>query len=483
VSTFIDGADVRFPADVRNSAADVRPPAEARNGAAPPSMVPEPAAEPEHCDKRGERGAADDTGSMWLQDEIARRIAAKGGSGSRHARRDNPDPSAAPGYVPRHSKATPGPAAAAPGQVGGLPPTRRRSPNPTPGTSDPWVGPGRSDPVRADLGRSTVGSPSRPADPLPARPPAGSPPRPSGAAAARLLSAPVLSAPVVAPPHPVTPYPAAAHPVAANPTAAHPVTPPVAAPPVTAPPAARPPVAPPPGSGPPRPPSSPGAPDAADPTAAWPVTPSRPLTPPAAGSSVGDVRPSGVPTRPARNAPDTGPRDEILWSASSLPPSAPAEAEEGPAATPAPGTVSVPEQRVGEAPRGARFQRPDEPEAEAPAKRVRVVLAERKGVARPVRTVVDIQEATAVGELLRSNLIGSQLRVALRFAAGAGLTLGVLPLLFALFPAIGEFNVFGLRLPWLLLGVLVYPFLFGLGWWHTRTAERVEQNFADHVQE
>ena len=36
---------------------------------------------------------------------------------------------------------------------------------------------------------------------------------------------------------------------------------------------------------------------------------------------------------------------------------------------------------------------------------------------------------------------------------------------------------------WLLLGVLVYPFLLGLGWWHTRTAERVEQNFADHVQD
>jgi hypothetical protein len=114
---------------------------------------------------------------------------------------------------------------------------------------------------------------------------------------------------------------------------------------------------------------------------------------------------------------------------------------------------------------------------------VRVVLAERKGVARPVRTVVDIQEGTAVGELLRSNLIGSQLRVALRFAAAAGLTLGMLPLLFALFPAIGRVDVLGLRLPWLLLGLLVYPFLLGLGWWHTRTAEKVEQNFADHVQD
>ncbi len=114
---------------------------------------------------------------------------------------------------------------------------------------------------------------------------------------------------------------------------------------------------------------------------------------------------------------------------------------------------------------------------------MRVVLAERKGVARPVRTVVDIREGTAVGELLRSNLISSQLTVAVRFALGAGLTLGVLPLLFAMFPEIGRIEILGLRLPWLVLGVLVYPFLLGLGWWHARTAERVEQNFADHVQD
>ncbi|NMH81009.1 hypothetical protein HF577_28445 [Pseudonocardia xinjiangensis] len=112
-----------------------------------------------------------------------------------------------------------------------------------------------------------------------------------------------------------------------------------------------------------------------------------------------------------------------------------------------------------------------------------MVLAERKGVARPVRTVIDIQEGTGVGELLRSNLIGSQLAVALRFAVFAGITLGVLPVLFYIFPEIGRMEVLGLRVPWLLLGVLVYPFLFGLGLWHTRTAERVEQNFADHVQD
>jgi hypothetical protein len=117
------------------------------------------------------------------------------------------------------------------------------------------------------------------------------------------------------------------------------------------------------------------------------------------------------------------------------------------------------------------------------SKRVRVVLSERRGGTRPVRTVVDIQENTGVGELLRNNLIRSQLRHAVRFAVLAGFTLAVLPVLFATFPEIGRTEVLGIRVPWLLLGGLVYPFLLAVGWWHTRTAERVEQDFADHVQD
>jgi hypothetical protein len=163
--------------------------------------------------------------------------------------------------------------------------------------------------------------------------------------------------------------------------------------------------------------------------------------------------------------------DTVLWSAH-MPPAAP----DGTAlATPAL-PIDVPEPRSAE---------PGEPVTESglPVRRVKVILSERRNQAHPVRTVVDIQEGGAVGELLRSNLIGSQLTVALRFALFAALTLGLLPLAFAVFPEIGRTEVLGLRLPWLLLGVLVYPFLLGLGWWHTRTAERVEQNFADHVQD
>jgi len=139
-------------------------------------------------------------------------------------------------------------------------------------------------------------------------------------------------------------------------------------------------------------------------------------------------------------------------------------------------------------PVGARFDRAEpptrtEPEDVDPPRRVRVVLAERKGVARTVRTVVDVQEGTAVGELLRANLIRGQLGVAVRIGVIALLVLGSLPVLFAVYPELGRLEVLGLRLPWLILGVLVYPFLLGLGWWHTKAAEKVEQNFAEHVQD
>jgi hypothetical protein len=115
--------------------------------------------------------------------------------------------------------------------------------------------------------------------------------------------------------------------------------------------------------------------------------------------------------------------------------------------------------------------------------RVRVVLSERKGVARPVRTIKEVQEGTAVGELLRRDLIRSQLMVTLRFGALAVLVLGTLPALLTLLPTVGQFHVLGLRVPWLLLGVLMYPFLVGVAWRYTRVADRVEQNFADHVQD
>lgn len=116
-------------------------------------------------------------------------------------------------------------------------------------------------------------------------------------------------------------------------------------------------------------------------------------------------------------------------------------------------------------------------------RRVRIVLSERRTTAQSVRPVVDVQDPGSVGTTLRNGLVSNQLGLAVRVFGVALLGLGLLPALFAAFPSIGELSVIGLRVPWLLLGFLVYPFLFGLGWWYVNSAERVEQDFAEGVQD
>lgn len=113
-------------------------------------------------------------------------------------------------------------------------------------------------------------------------------------------------------------------------------------------------------------------------------------------------------------------------------------------------------------------------------RRVRIDLAARRRV-RVDRPLREIEEQTLVGEVLVQGLIRAQLAVALRLSAVVALLLGGLPLLFALVPALARAEVLGLRLPWLLLGVLAYPFLFAVAWVHIRQVERNEQDLTDFV--
>ncbi|MHA6779474.1 hypothetical protein ACVGOW_00505 [Pseudonocardia saturnea] len=451
---------------------------------APPSVTPGP----DDGDPR------DDTGSSWLQEEIRRRMAERSsGSGGRHARRDPAgDPPGGVEHVPRHSVATPGPGAPPPGPIGGpsLPPTgapvrRRHDPEP----DDGWSGPGEE-----------VDPPARPGRRVPQAFRPGARGVPTNAPAT--FGGPGFTAPATRPPPPapperlVRPEPAqfggpgfAAPATREDPevgerATAFPVPPaPVASAPVL-------------------PATIPHTDHTPHPAAAEVLPPrsaARLLAGPGAAEVLGRPRPIAPdqrapgpwdrldPTGPQDRLELTGPldpidpdddvlpgpdgEDTVLWTAH-----VPPLAEDGTVTASPALPVDVPEPRAAEA--GELVTG-----SGLPVRRVKVILSERRNQAHPVRTVVDIQEGGAVGELLRSNLIGSQLTVALRFALLAGLTLGLLPLAFAVFPEIGRTDVLGLRLPWLLLGVLVYPFLLGLGWWHTRTAERVEQNFADHVQD
>jgi hypothetical protein len=113
-----------------------------------------------------------------------------------------------------------------------------------------------------------------------------------------------------------------------------------------------------------------------------------------------------------------------------------------------------------------------------PPRRTRVVLSEvagRRTVADRARA--DLVEQTPVGEALVKGLVRAQLALALRLSLVVAAGLGALPLLFAVAPAVGEVSVFGVQLPWLLLGVLSFPFLGGVGWAYVRWAERNEQEF------
>ncbi|HEX5561949.1 MAG TPA: hypothetical protein VFX52_09940 [Nocardioidaceae bacterium] len=118
----------------------------------------------------------------------------------------------------------------------------------------------------------------------------------------------------------------------------------------------------------------------------------------------------------------------------------------------------------------------------APARRVRV-SSPRVGTGRPrppsVSSEIDAQ--TELGEVYVRSLVRSQLLLAVQVTLALGLSLGLLPVLFALVPASRTVRVAGLPLPWLLLGVVVYPCLVALGWLYVRRAERNERAFAELV--
>ena len=117
-----------------------------------------------------------------------------------------------------------------------------------------------------------------------------------------------------------------------------------------------------------------------------------------------------------------------------------------------------------------------------PPKRVRVVLAERKRARRVVRTLAEVEEQTVVGEMLVRDLMRHQLGTSLLLALIVIVVFGALPLAFAYVPRLGQLSVFGLRLPWLLLGLVAYPFLFAIGWVYVRRADRHERAFVKLVE-
>jgi hypothetical protein len=93
----------------------------------------------------------------------------------------------------------------------------------------------------------------------------------------------------------------------------------------------------------------------------------------------------------------------------------------------------------------------------------------------------EIDAETALGEVFMRSLLREQLRLAFVVLAALALTLGLMPLVFWLWPGLAEVRVGPVPLSWVLLGGLSYPWLVLLGWWHIRRAEAHERDFADLV--
>lgn len=114
--------------------------------------------------------------------------------------------------------------------------------------------------------------------------------------------------------------------------------------------------------------------------------------------------------------------------------------------------------------------------------RVRVTGPPRRN-AVPRSRIGDIDDETPLGDLYLGALLREQLLLAVRIIVALVLTVGLAPLLFYLVPSLADVRLGRVPLVWLLLGVLVYPWLVYLGWRYVRSAERNDADFAELVDE
>jgi hypothetical protein len=121
---------------------------------------------------------------------------------------------------------------------------------------------------------------------------------------------------------------------------------------------------------------------------------------------------------------------------------------------------------------------------DATPQRVRVTSPRTGGAGRrrvpSVRS--EINDQTQLGEVYMRSLMRTQLRLAFLVIGVLAATVGLLPVLFLLAPESRTTTVVGVPLPWLLLGLVVYPFMVLLGWLYVRRAEHNEQSFSDLVE-
>ena len=78
-------------------------------------------------------------------------------------------------------------------------------------------------------------------------------------------------------------------------------------------------------------------------------------------------------------------------------------------------------------------------------------------------------------------LMRAQLQLSVSVLAAAAIVLGILPVLFLAVPPTRELHIWLVPLPWVVLGVLVYPVVAFAARYYVRRAEAIERDFAELV--
>ena len=91
----------------------------------------------------------------------------------------------------------------------------------------------------------------------------------------------------------------------------------------------------------------------------------------------------------------------------------------------------------------------------------------------------ELAEQTGLGEVYLSVLLRAQLRLSLAILLGTGVVVLGLPALFAFAPGTRDIRAGPVPLPWLAIGVLIYPLVVVAARIYVRQTERIEREFSE----
>lgn len=119
-----------------------------------------------------------------------------------------------------------------------------------------------------------------------------------------------------------------------------------------------------------------------------------------------------------------------------------------------------------------------------PPRRVRVTSPRHRAQRRRDRRTAtqELAEQTGLGEVYLSALLRAQLRLSVSILVGMGVIVFGLPAVFILIPSARDVTIGPIPLPWLTIGVLIYPVIIVAARIYVHQCERIEREFADLVR-